>query len=306
MNIMENKRVTAVAALMALAFVGVCYKGYEKFSLAKAAEQELAARESKLNAYANEKNAPTQETAQAMEKAAAKVKECADSLYKDLSKYMTVSSNIREQKLSAIGFQNRLRQLSADIVKQGGSNCRIANAADKMGLSHILDKLPSESEVPYLNFYASAVNHLEELIIASGAPSIDNVYFAGLPEQIPASATYIPLSFEIDFTARRSDVVKAGDVSSYSVLPQVINRVIRDDKYFYIITGMAVDAQNVLPMLKSTPDSSADASFADTESEAEPTGNSEQSKAKLEIGLPSETVAVHLNVRVIYFASDKI
>lgn len=306
MNIMENKRVTAIAALMALLFIGICYKGYEKYSILKQAEQDLAERASQLDSYEQDSRipSPSPENGQAVSKAAKTVAECVATLSADLNKYAANCAHIREQKLTAIAFQNRLKELSAAIISEAGENCRINNEADKMGMTKALKQLPPEAEVPYRNFLAAAIYHLEQIIISSGSPRIERVYFEGLPENIPASSKYFPLSFEISFAARRSDAIQPGEASSYSVLPQVINKVIHDGKFFYIITGMAVGAQSGLPMLKSTADA-AEASAAESDDEEKKT-SAPQTKASLLIGTPDEEVTVHLNVQVLYFAADSL
>lgn len=303
MNIMENKRVTAIAALMAVAFIGICYKGYEEYSALQKAKQNIDQRVSLLDNMASSTTPPTAESSRAVEKASKTVTDCAADLSKDFEKYISSCKTIREEKLSAIGFQNRIKELSAAITKEAGDTCRINNGADKLGMGRVLSQLPQESEVPYRNFLASAIYKLEKILIKSGAPSIESVYFEGLPETLSSSSKYLPLNFEISFTARRSENITEGDASTYSVLPQVVNKMIHDGEFFYIITGMAVGTQGNLPLLKSTPDAPAEPQAAEGET---PAAEPVQGKAALIIGTPNEEVTVHLNVQVLYFTADSL
>lgn len=311
MNIMENKRVTAIAALLAVGFLAICYKGYEKYSVAKEAQEQISQANSKIEGFASDAIPPTAKNSKLIEQASAEVEKLAADLSKDLSKYVTfcvqgdpkaAESRPRgyEINVKPVAFQNRLKELSAEISRQAKDKCALNNGSADFGMSSLKNQAPREVDAPYLNFLLSAVERVEQHIISSGARSIERVYCAPLPdEEINArkKPDFFPMSFEVAFTARRSENIKDGVADTYSTLPQVMNKIVNDDRFFLIITGMAVSTPGNLPPVSNT---------AAAESGAEAAEGDSGSNASLLIGKSTDEVNVHLTLQVLYFTTDKL
>lgn len=317
MNIMENKRVTAIAALMGIAFIGICFKGYESYAELKASQEDIARKIDLLSSYTSSDIPPTTKNKQEVEKAAVEVKGLAGELSKDIEKYITFCKNGQPNaestkphgymiNASPVTFQNRLRDLSADIAAMAQrEKCDLNNSSADFGMTSLKTQAPKEVDAPYLNFLLSAVDRVERHIISAGAPSIERIYCAPLPEEEISARKkpdFFPLSFEVAFTARRSEIIKAGDAGTYSVLPKVINSIIHDGDFFFIITGMAVGTQGSLPLVSQADAAAAGEAVAPEAEEAAP----EETNASLIIGKDSERVNVHLNIQVLYFNADKL
>ena len=307
MNIMENKRVTAIAVLMAAGFGALCYKGYENYSALKATQSEIAAKIDKVEGYRSEELPPTAKNSQLVVQAANEVEKLAAELTKDVEKYAIFCVKNKEGKdaqnnVTPVSFQNRLRALSSQIVQDAGGHCVLHNSSGDFGMTSLKNQAPTELAAPYYNFLLTAVNGALHHIIAAGAPTIERVYCAPLPEEEMTArkqAAYFPLSFEVAFTAKRSEVIKADDPSTYSVLPQVLNKLAQDPNVFYIVTGMAVSAIQNAPVVSG---SSAAVSPAEASAETPQTTR----KASLLLGSPDEQVNVHLNIQALYFTTDKL
>lgn len=316
MNIMENKRVTALAALLAVGFIGLCYKGYESYSQLKDAQAKIAQAKSKIEDYEAEKLPPTEKNSQLLKKAATEVEQLAASLNEAISKYAvycTQGAPAAEGNTSAykpgvnpVAFQNRLKELSAAIsAEAAGKDCRLNNGAADFGMTSLKLQAPKEVDAPYLNFLLSAVNRAERHLIAAGAPSIERVYCAPLPEEPINARTkpdYFPLSFEIAFTARRSEVIDPAKPDSFSVLPQVLNKLVNDENFFFTITGIAIATPGNLPVANGgSADAAAEAAAAEEGEAAPAAGN-----ATLITGKADEYVNVHVNLQVLYFTKDSL
>lgn len=310
MNIMENKRVTAIAALMAIAFVGICYKGYERYSELKDTQAKIAQVNSKIESYTSSEIPPTAKNSEMVVQAANEVEQLASALSKDISKYVNfcmkgesgAETNSRAYKpaVTPVAFQNRLKELSAAIAEQAAGKCQLNNGAGDFGMTSLKNQAPKEVDAPYLNFLLSAINRAEQHIIAAGAPSIDRVYCAPLPEEeigARRKPEFFPLSFEIAFTAARSEVIDPAKADTLSVLPQVFNKLVQDGDFFFIITGMAVSTPGNLPIFNngsSAPEAEGSES------------NQESRSATLVTGSADERVNVHITLQVLYFTTDKL
>lgn len=307
MNIMENKRVTAIAVVMAAGFGTLCYKGYENYSALKVAQREIAAKIDRVESYSQDKLPPTLENKKLIEKAAADVEKLAAELSKDIEKYAVFCEKgqggndaLRYMPgASPVAFQNRLRALSTQIGTEANGKCALQNGAGDFGMTSLKNQAPTELAAPYYNFLLTAVNGALQHIIDAGAPSIERVFCAPLPEEEMSArkkAPYFPLSFEVAFTAKRSEVINADNPDTFSVLPQVLNKLTQDPNMFYIVTGMAVSAQQNAPIASGSASAAAPAPEGGLEGEV-----ATPKKASLLLGAPGEQVNVHLNIQVLYF-----
>lgn len=313
MNIMENKRVTAIAVAMAAVFGVLCYKGYESYNKLKDARAEIERKADKVESYATEDLPPTQKNSRMVVQAAGEVGRLATELSNDMRKYVnfcvkgqTGTDPLRYQKdATPVSFQNRLRALSSQISQYAGGKTVLQNSSGDFGMSSLKNQAPTELAAPYYNFLLSAVDGALRHIISSGAPTIERVYCAPLPEaEIGArkKAPYFPLSFEVAFTARRSEIISAGAPDTFSVLPQVVNKLSQDPNIFYIITGLAVNTLHNPPV----PGNAAPV-VVHTEGDQTP-GSSEVAarRASLIVGSADEQVSVHLNIQVLFFTTENI
>ena len=146
-------------------------------------------------------------------------------------------------------------------------------------------------------------------IVDAGAPDIKRFYCAPLPEEQVAArklAPYFPLEMEVSFSARRSQTdIDPGKEDTLSVLPRVINSIVNDGKYFYIITGVSVKTPETLPMLtsyKSTAAPTGD-NLVPTDDAAAP---ADTPVAQQITGKADSRVVVSLSLQVLYFTTDKL
>lgn len=336
MNIMENKRVTAIAAVMGVLFAGLCYKGYESYNTLQSVRAEIERKNSQVQGFASEKLQPTQKNNKLLIEASNEVEKCAVELARDVEKYAAFCIRGESQgalayrpNASPVDFQNRLRALSAKINEDLGDHCVLNNAVGDFGMTNLKNQAPTEIAAPYYNFLLSAVNGAVHHIIDAGAPSVERVYCAPLPEEeltarrpavyfsidpkVASGAglvfnkedarkdlklAYFPLSFEIAFTAKRSEVIDPEKPDTFSVIPQVLNKLSQDQKIFYVVTGVAVSTLQNPPTVSGSTAQAAPADDAAASAE-------QARKASLILGGADDRVNVHLSIQAYYFTTAK-
>ena len=323
MNIMENKRLAAVSLVMALAFGGICYYGYGRYSALKETQAKITELNNRLEDYASESNTPTAKNRELATQAAKDTLELSKKLDDDLQNYATFcvagQGSQSGMPMSAVPgpkaaveykresnpntFQHNFTALVAALgEKATQSGCQIDPAAAHFGnFSKYEKETATADEVPCLNFFLFAVNNAALTVMDSGAPAIRKIYFRA-PEPAAQKDGMTRLSFEIAFTAKRSELIDPAKPETLSVLPQVINKLTHDSHYFYIPTGMAVYTRESLPEadMSKLP---VDASSA-TGEEDEVTGEVAQQRQLLAaplVGKADETVDVYLTLQVLYF-----
>lgn len=330
MNIMENKRVALIALVMALAFGGICYYGYDRYTALQSYKAQIAETSSTLENYASETNPPNAKNRDLISQAAEKAKELRDSLYNDLLQYASfcmagqgaqvavsgaqqsaspapTGDNAYKPVTNPNAFQHNFGALSASLADYAKDKCSFAAGEGaspaKFGNFSLYEKdAAKEEDVPYLNFLIYAADDVMRHIIDSGAPAIKKIYFRELPEAAERKDKIVRLSFEVMFTAKRSDLIAPANATSQSVLPQVLNKIPHDKRFFFIPTGVAVKTSDSLPDNDRLAfDAIANAIDDDDDSE-------EQQPATVAIpltGKPDETVDVYLTLQVLYFTTDK-
>ena len=310
MKIMENKRVTALAVLMLIVFGFLCYYGYGQYRILTEAQAKIDDERSKLEGYEEEELPPTRDNSRYLSQAASTMSQLTSELRSSLESFAKAcrseGTDIRPDR-----FPATVSDVTARIAAYAQEKkCALSPEAAALGLNEYRTLPPNERDAPYLNFLLHAADNVVRKVIDSGAPSITRFYRAPLPEKELSARKqppYFPLEMEIAFTARRSavDIDPAKD-ETLSVLPRVINSLVSDKKYFLIITGIAVNSTETLPMMPAykAPTEVGD-SLTPPSAEDEETGEDSEPVAKLITGSDG-TVNVHITLQVLYFTTDKL
>lgn len=324
MNIKENKRVTAVAAVMGLAFVGLCYYGYDRYSALQSTQARINEINRQVEAYSDEDIVPTAKNSEAISQAAKEAKEYGAKLTAEMSQYaafcLAGKSDVYKPITSPIAFQSKLKELVGAMAAYANGKCTFgaedrpgddASGVSKFGLGQFELQPPREADVPYYGFLLHAINGTMKHIIDAGSPSIKKVYCRPLPEEADRKAKYIRLGYEVAFTAKRSEVINPENPESFSVLPQVINKLAHDKDVYYIVTGLVVKDPND----NSQPEANVErlnptvAPAAGEGAEPEEGAEATEDNAKVAeplVGNPDDTVDVFMNIQVLYFTTDKL
>lgn len=330
MNIMENKRVAAISLVMALAFGGICYYGYGRYSALKKTQAQIAEKVSTLESYTEESNPPNAKNRELATQAAKEAKELHDKLRDDLLRYASFClAGQGAQTGAALGaatgpktpvpympegdpnkFQHNFKALKAELLRCAQEhNCKLAenNNAGYGNYNRYEREAAKAEDVPYLNFMLFAVNNLLLNVIESGAPAIKKVYIRELPPAAERKDKMLRLSFEIAFTAKRSQVIDPANPNSLSVLPQVLNKITHDSRYFYIPTGVAVFTPGSLPEMSSTVFEEVRPAADEMVDELDTAENAQETAGIMAVprlGTGDEKVDVFLTMQVLYFNSS--
>ncbi len=314
MNIIENKRVLALSVLFALAFGGLVYYGYGRSADFESAKSQLDDISSRFQDYDASELPPTPENKKAVVDASKQVERVSDSMRAELDKYAAACYG-DGKRITPVEFQNQVRASIDEVSRLAAQKgCKISNPALDLGMASFKNAAATEAEVPFRSFQLKAVRRVAEDIINSGAPVLDKVYCAPLPEEATntrKAADYFPLGVQIAFSARRSEVTDGKTPEKLSVLPQVINRILADKDFFLIITGVSVASEgNLPPMLPwQAPTQGApqgdDLTTSEEGESAEAATPAVRTIASRKTGDPQETVRVHLNMQVLYFNPAK-
>ena len=306
MNISENKRVVALSAVFALAFGGVMFYGYGKSQEAAENRARIAEINDRFAGYDGQEVAPTKQNLKSLKDAFSQVSGVNKDLQAELNRYAAFCWG-DGKKISAQDFQNELRD-SINKVKsladsQGG---RVAGPAENLGLASFKNAAPVANDVPFRSFQLKAVTRVAENIISAGAPSLEKIYCAPLPEAAAESMNpnsrkaqpYFPLRFEVAFDATRG------------VLPQVINSIMTDKDFFLTITGISVRGNENLPGIDAYSAPAEIAAAGDdiggeSNSTVEAAAEGFRTVAVRKTGAPDEKVRVHMTMQVLYFTPGK-
>lgn len=306
MNISENKRVVALSAVFALAFGGVMFYGYGKSQECSENRARIAEINDRFAGYDGQELAPTKQNLKNIKDAFSQVSGVNKDLQAELNRYAAYCWG-DGKKISAQDFQNELRD-SINKVKAlaGSQGSNVAGPAESLGLASFKNAAPVADDVPFRSFQLKAVTRVAENIINAGAPSLEKIYCAPLPEAAAESLNpnsrkaqpYFPLRFEVAFEATRG------------VLPQVINSIMADKDFFLTITGFAARGNENLPGIDAY---SAPAEIAaagedlggETSQTMENAAEGFRTVAVRKTGAPDEKVRVHMTMQVLYFAPGK-
>ena len=307
MNISENKRVVALSAIFALAFGGIMFYGYGKSQEVAANKAQLAEINDRFLGYDGQELAPTKQNLKDIKDAFSQVSGISKDLQAELNRYAAFCWG-DGKKISAQDFQNELRD-SINKVKNlaATQGSRVAGPAENLGLASFKNAAPVADDVPFRSFQLKAVTRVAEYIVESGAPSLEKVYCAPLPEAAAESlkansrkaVPHVPLRFEVAFDITRGD------------LPKILNKIMSDKDFFLTITGIAVRGNENLPgidaytapaeIAEAGEDLGAEAPAAAENSAA----GGFRSLAVRKTGDPDEKARVHMTMQVLYFTPGK-
>ncbi len=297
MNISENKRVLALSVVFLAAFGGIAYLGYSRSCDFNKAQAELTEIQDAFDGYGSADYAPTLENLKALREAFEKVSKVNKDMQADMEKY-AVACYGDGKTVRPGDFQNEVRQAIARVAAlAANSGASVSNPAADLGMAQFKNALAMEKDVVYRSFQLKAVEKVATIILESGAPVLDKVYCAPLPEDEARKEATFPLGFEMAFNAKRGQ------------LPAILNKIVGDHSYFLTLTGISVVNQNTLPGIDAYTPPNADAAPATGD---DINGGAEQAPASAakpvatrKTGDPNEMVRVHLVMQVRFFTPGK-
>ena len=288
--------------------------GYDRSTQFSKTQAELKKIETKFQDYNEAELPPTAANRKAIVAACKEVDKISADMQAEIEKYASYCYG-DGKVLSPVDFQNQVRSTIAEVQnKANAQGCTLSAPAMDLGMASFKNAAATEAEVPYRSFQLKAVQRVAEAIINSGAPALDKVYCAPLPEEATNArkgkgAAYFPLSFQVAFNAKRGVDTDGQTDEKLSTLPRVMNTLLADKDFFLIVTGVAVESSISLPARDAYQEPSAPAAKGDDlggEEEAQPeTTPAERIIAVRKTGSPDETVRVHLNIQVLYFNPSK-
>lgn len=303
MNISENKRVVALSAVFALAFGGIMFYGYSKSQEAAESKAKIAEINDRFAGYDGQELAPTKQNLKEIKAAFSQVAEVNKDLQAELNRYAAFCWG-DGKKISAQDFQNELRD-SINKIKSMASaqGARVAGPAENLGLASFKNAAPVEDDVPFRSFQLKAVTRMAEYILNSGAPSLEKIYCAPLPDAAAEAqkansrkaVPYFPLRFEVAFDASRG------------ALPKILNSVLSDKDFFLTITGVSVLGGDNLPVMDAYSAPAEIATAGEDLGAEAPAAATEgyRTVAVRKTGSPDEKVRVHMTMQVLYFTPGK-
>lgn len=307
MNISENKRVFALSAVFALAFGGIMFYGYGKSQEDAENKARIAEINDRFAGYDGSELAPTKQNLKEIKAAFSQVSGVSKDLQAELNRYAAFCWG-DGKKISAQDFQNELRDSINNIKNLASSQgARVTGAAENLGLASFKNAAPVADDVPFRSFQLKAVTRVAEYILESGAPSLEKVYCAPLPDEAAESVNansrkavpYFPLRFELAFDAARGS------------LPKVLNSIMNDKDYFITITGIAVRGNENLPGIDAYAAPAEIAEAGEDLGAEEPAATDDSAAggfrtvAVRKTGAPDEKVRVHMTMQVLYFTPGK-
>ncbi len=299
MNISENKRVVLLAAVFGVAFIGIMYKGYESYSAAKESSAQLGDIRAEFENYNVAEFPPTTASLSTLRKAQEKAVALNKELESAMGRYAAATKSSTQGINTPVDFQNSVNAAIAATKKDAeAKKVKLGPGAADLGMANFKNTAAIASEVPYRAFMLAAVKNITSIIIDAEAVAVDKIYCGNLPKEADTGARnvpeYFPLNMEVSFTAKRG------------TLPQVLNSIVKNKSFFYLITGISVESDISLPSIARYEEpvlSGEDAPLADGDV---PIGDApledESSIARPMTGLPDESVRVHLNLEVLYFS----
>lgn len=305
MNISENKRVAALAAVFALAFGGVMFYGYGESQ--KHAENQKMIEEinMRFDRYNNQELTPTKQNLKEIKAAFSQVAAVNKDLRAELNGYREFCLG-DGKRISSLDFLKELQQGSSEIValanKQGAT---LGGSAENLGMGAFIKSPPMADDVPFRSFQHKAVKRVAEIILNSGAPKLEKIYCEALPEEAAASLNaksrkgtpYFPLRFEVGFEVSRG------------ALPKVMNAIMADKNFFLTVTGIAMENKTT-PMPMDAYSAPADAASSGADFGADGAGAAAEPADRViavqKTGTDKERVYVYMMMQVLYFTPEKI
>ena len=316
MKIMDNKRVTAIALLMAVAFGALCYYAYGRYQALQETQAKIDQERAKLDDYANEQLPPTRENSRMLVQATGAMEELAADLRRNLETYakacLSLGKDAKGSPIRPDVFQKEVNDMTAKVAAYAAQkNTKLSEDAAALGLGEYKTASATERDAPYLNFMLHSADTLVRHLVDAGSPTIKRLYCAPLPEEKVGARKqpdFFPLEIEVTFVARRSaQDIDTSREETLSVLPRVINSLVSDENYFFVITGFSAKTAGNLPMLApyraaAQPAGADPMSAGDGGATAAPAAP----VAQMITGSPDSEVEVSLTLQVFYFTTDKL
>ncbi len=296
MNISENKRIFLHAFVYGAAFATIAYMGYSYYADADKKNERLSELSSKFDNYNASEFPPTEDSLNKLRKAYGVASKLSKELAAKMDRYAAAAKSAITGIKTPVDFQNAVNKAITEAKQAAdGKKVQIGPGAIDLGFGSFKNTAALAPEVPYRAFMLAAVQNAVDTLIDAPCVTIDKIYCANLPEETQKrgrnAPDYFPLRFEISFTAKRGS------------LPAVLNAILKDNKFYYLITGLGAESNITLPSIEPyveprvteqvvvDPEASADQGPA----------VAPNSVARPMTGLPTETVHVHLNLEVLYF-----
>lgn len=307
MNISANKRVIAAASVFAVVFIVLMALGISRRSDATAQNAWLEETQSRFDELREQEYPPTAKSLKTLNEADKTTERNVVDMLGMLDTYRAASAPKRSKLLSPQGY---MAQVKAAVLRFGTlareNSVRVSTGAAKLGMGQYeTNTYAGVEEAPILSFQLKAVEKVAESIVKNGGVAVNKVYCSPIPEGAvapPGKSTkrdWVTLPFEISFEA------------THGTLSSVLNDMINDQEFCYLISALRVSTPNPLPSLSPyTPPPTAESLAATGEDLG--TGASDEKKqgengdnvrviAKQVLG--NGTVQVHLALEVIYFQS---
>lgn len=311
MNILENKRATALTGVFALAFVGLMAMGYMKSTEADAINKEASTNENALRSATGSALAPNAETKAVLNKATKSLQARAAIIKADLKPYTATCKAITADAISkeTLFHPEHLGAARNWLNKKAGATgCEIPGAE---GFTFGLDRNYNERNdaattetTPFLLYQLNAARTLAGYVADAGAVSLDRMYCEPVPGE--EDGNYTSLHIELTFTAKRGNIPSDG--AHTSVVSQIENAILdgkgeivlrqeesKDARYLFKIKGINANSNNTYEPIDTYSEPFQTAGEANTEP---------ASIAKRKVGQEDETVQVNLIVEAIYFSQN--
>lgn len=314
MNISENKRVLALAGAFGIVFIILAYLGISWRSAASEKIAELNEQQGVIDEMRAREFPPTPKMLRIVNDASAITSDIADQMRSSIEAYRKQTTPDNGGKLiSPQQFQAQVKSAILQLENQSKAHSvAISAGASKLGMGNYQNAYATTDEAPILSFELKAVQNVAQAIIDNKGASINKIYCAPLPEEAIAppgkklKQEWVLLPFEINFTANKQ------------TLSAVINSLVENKQFLFLITGMRVITETQLPQLSpytapepvkkeavsSLGDDLSAGSSAPVTEQKEP----EQTPILAKQVLGNGTVRVHLALEVLYLhpvASDK-
>lgn len=305
MNISENKRVLALAGAFGIVFIAITYLGISWRSAASEKIAWLNEQQSLFDDMRARDFPPTQKMLHIVKNAAATTSDIADQMHASIEAYRSQTTPENGKLVSPQQFQAQVKSAILQLENQSkAKSVAVSAGASKLGMAAYQNSYATTEAAPILSFELKAVQNVAQSIIDNHGASINKIYCAPLPDEAIAppgkklKQEWVLLPFEINFTANKN------------TLPAVLNSLVENKQFCFLITGIRVLTETQLPTLSAyTPPTATKKEAAPTVGDDLGAGSStpvaenkeqEQTRILAKQLLGNGTVRVHLALEVLY------
>lgn len=244
MNISENKRVLSLAAAFGVVFIVLVYLGFTWRSACSEKIARLNEQQSAFDEMRAREFPPTVKTMRLVNEAARAADALSRQMLDSVETYRSQTTPENGKFISPQQFQAEVKAAILQLETQSkAGSVAVSAGASKLGMVAYQNSYATTEEAPILSFELKAVQNVVQSIIDGKAASINKIYCAPLPPEAIApqgkwlSQEWAMLPFEINFTANKG------------TLSAVLNNLIENKNYCFLITGMSVNSETQLPAL---------------------------------------------------------